>query len=78
MVEEIKDMINYLIENWYLGIIESALVSALWTIYPTLPDKLSKGTLIFCIFFVFYLPGYLGLYGIYKKYLEPIIEEFFE
>jgi len=60
-------IIKFLIKHWYLGIIESALASALWQVYPTLQDNLSKVTLALCIIIVFYFPGYLGLYGLYKK-----------
>ena len=52
-------IIKFLVEYWYVGIIESALASALWQIYPTLENDLAKNTLALCIILVFYLPGYL-------------------
>lgn len=67
IIEKIAKIGEFLIEHWYVGIIESALVSALWQIYPTLQDPLSKKTLALSIILGFYLPGYLGLYGLYKK-----------
>jgi hypothetical protein len=62
----VMKIIKFFIEHWYVGIIESALASALWKVYPTLENDLAKVTLVFGIIVVFYLPGYLGLYGLYK------------
>jgi hypothetical protein len=67
MKDKIGKIIQFLINHWYVGIIESALVSALWQIYPSLENSLAKKTLVLSIILGFYLPGYLGLYGLYKK-----------
>ena len=74
IIEKIMKISEFLIKHWYVGIIESALVSALWQIYPTLTDSLAKKTLVLSIILVFYLPGYLGLYGLYIK-IKEIIEK---